>query len=399
MRLRENEICEAVTETLAGLDLIANDDVLRRMLGASVAANLSLIMELATGVVTIEQVVVPPPAAAYAERLAQRGVSADRLVRAYFVAQNQVKHYLYDEVEQLDVPRVAKLRVVHDMSDLFFQYIDKVTVAILEIHQAEERRWNQATGNMASVMVHRVLAGEDPPAGFAEETGIHLDQQHVGLVLWSDDAESSLRELERASRELASRQGGGRVVFSALDPTTAWVWVPRGNRSEPLAADTVRRALAAVPSGRASVGLPAFGVAGFRRTHRQALAAREIALAGSDQVTGYGDEGVAAVSMLARDDGELRLWVAEALGGLAVDNETNERLRETVLIFLQAGGSINAAAETLVLHRNSLRYRLSRAAEVRGRNLDESRMDLELALHCVRLLGKRLLTPDSRNDR
>lgn len=140
MRLRENEICEAVTETLAGLDLIANDDVLRRMLGASVAANLSLIMELATGVVTIEQVVVPPPAAAYAERLAQRGVSADRLVRAYFVAQNQVKHYLYDEVEQLDVPRVAKLRVVHDMSDLFFQYIDKVTVAILEIHQAEERR-------------------------------------------------------------------------------------------------------------------------------------------------------------------------------------------------------------------------------------------------------------------
>lgn len=101
--------------------------------------------------------------------------------------------------------------------------------------------------------------------------------------------------------------------------------------------------------------------------------------------------------MLARDDRELQLWVAEALGGLAVDNDGNERLRETVLAYLQAGGSINAAAETLVLHRNSLRYRLAKAAEVRGRELSESRIDLELALHCVRLLGKRLLTPDSRN--
>lgn len=220
MRHRENEIGDAVTERLATLDLLAGDDPLRRMLGASVAANLSLIMQLATGVVTIDQVVVPAPAAAYAERLAQRGVSADRLVRAYFMAKNQVKHYLYDEVEQLDAARVDKLRVVHTMSDLFYQYIDKVTVALLEIHQLEESRWNQATGNVTSVMVHRVLAGEEPPDAFAGETGIQLDQHHVGLVLWTDDDTSALRELERASRELASRQSGGRIVFSALDPTT-----------------------------------------------------------------------------------------------------------------------------------------------------------------------------------
>ena len=266
-------------------------------------------------------------------------------------------------------------------------------VAGLEIHQTEQRRWSAVAGNVASAMVHGILSGEEPAERIVAQTGLVLKQHHVGVVLWAEreGRNDPLRDLESIGRSLCASVGSGAPLFCAIDLVTAWLWIPRGRRVEPVDGADVAQALAALPGARAAIGLPAAGLAGFRRTHRQAQAAREIALAGQGQVVAYGDPGVALVSMLARDVPELRDWVPDVLGALAVDTEPNQRLRETLLSFLDSGGSTKLTAERMHLHRNTVRYRLDRAVELLGHDLDTARIDLEVALRCVERLGRGVL--------
>ena len=73
-------------------------------------------------------------------------------------------------------------------------------------------------------------------------------------------------------------------------------------------------------------------------------------------------------------------WVAEVLGDLAVDNESDARLRETMHVFLSSDGSYKLAAERLNLHSNTVKYRVGRAIARRGRAIGTDRLDVELAL-------------------
>ena len=81
------------------------------------------------------------------------------------------------------------------------------------------------------------------------------------------------------------------------------------------------------------------------------------------------------------------------LSALAEDDPQRARLRETLRVFLAAGGSYTTAADQLTMHKNSVRYRVGRAERERGRPLTEARIDLELALLACRWLGRAVLTP------
>ena len=402
---RATAITDAMTERLAGIGEISSDPKLKELMRASIESNLTTILHMIQNDIPREQIRLPAAAEAYAARLAQRGVSANFLVRAYHMAQDHSRDYVFEEVEELDASPEMKLRIVQRISDHFYSYIDQAILDVLEIHQAEQSRWNAVAGNVASAMVHRLLAGEAPTVGLKASTGLVLAQQHVGLILWSEGGAGvePLRDLEAAGRALASAIGTGAPLFCAVDLVTAWLWLPLGRRTDAVTALDVDAAVSAVPGVRAAIGLPAFGLGGFRRTHRQALAARELAFSGTDRVVAYGRPGVALVSMLARDTSELRDWVQDVLGPLAADTEANERQRETLLVFLESGSSTKLASERLHLHRNTVRYRIERITELLGRDPDTIRLDLEVALRCVQHLGKLILTaendpPESREE-
>jgi PucR C-terminal helix-turn-helix domain len=89
----------------------------------------------------------------------------------------------------------------------------------------------------------------------------------------------------------------------------------------------------------------------------------------------------------------LRIWVGGTLTGLAADDEDHARLRDTLLVFLEAGGSYKATAEKLMLHKNSVQYRIRKAEEWLGRPASQHRPDLELALRVSRWLGSYVLRP------
>ena len=78
------------------------------------------------------------------------------------------------------------------------------------------------------------------------------------------------------------------------------------------------------------------------------------------------------------------------LGPLAIDSEAAERTRETVRVFLRTG-SYTDTSEQLTLHRNTVKYRISKVEKERGRALIDGRLDLELGLHVCQVLGPTVL--------
>ena len=133
-------------------------------------------------------------------------------------------------------------------------------------------------------------------------------------------------------------------------------------------------------------GLPAFASAGARSPcgcGRVGLAFR---------VTAASDSGLSTAALLGGNVGTARVWVAEVLGPLASHTENDERLRETLRVFLRAGSSFKAAAKELHLHSNSVKYRVQRAIERRGRPISDGRLDVEVALLLCHWYGSAVLT-------
>src|SRR5258708_36487943 len=104
--------------------------------------------------------------------------------------------------------------------------------------------------------------------------------------------------------------------------------------------------------------------AGFRLTHQQAAAAQAVALAaGSSAPRSVAFREVAPVAMMLGSADLLRAWVLGTLAGLAADDEHHARLRDTLLVFLQTGGSHKATPQRLALHKNTGQYPIPKAAE------------------------------------
>jgi DNA-binding PucR family transcriptional regulator len=113
-------------------------------------------------------------------------------------------------------------------------------------------------------------------------------------------------------------------------------------------------------------------------------------------VVTYGE--VAPVAMMLGSEDLLRAWVLSTLGELATDDEHHARLRETLLVFLDTGGSYKATAERLVLHKNSVQYRIHKAADSLGHPIGDNRHDIELALQASHWLGSSVLRSPAAAD-
>jgi len=103
---------------------------------------------------------------------------------------------------------------------------------------------------------------------------------------------------------------------------------------------------------------------------------------------------VELVSLLAGDLPRARAFVASELGPLAAQDEAVERLRETALGFMRAGGSATRVAKELFVHPNTVAYRVKRVEELMGRKLSERPVELLCALTLARTLGSAVLADD-----
>lgn len=398
-------ITDAMGALLAdGVAGINNDPDLTGMLYASIDSNLSTIFHVLANDIPIDHLRPPTAAVEYALRSAQRGVPSNALRRAYHVGQDDLMAAIFSEIQALDCRPEQQVLVLHRVLQVVNAYVDWITQYVLEVYDKEKKRWLAASSDMSSSLIHKLVNRQPVKSEtFEAETGYSLDQFHVGMVVWTVSEEpdqGEIMHMQRCLHELAGICGAaGEPILMAIDRSTVWAWMPLDARPEAFDLEAVRDFAQGVANCRVSLGLPAHGAIGFSRTHDQAQAARILAVAMDDRAApalSYGDQGVAICSVLARDMDATRNWVREVLGSLATDSEAHARLRETLRAFLGTGRSYTEAAELLNLHRNSVKYRIVKAAEERGRPFDDDRLDVELALQVCHFLGSSVMASAAR---
>ncbi len=244
--------------------------------------------------------------------------------------------------------------------------------------------------------IRDLLSGERINVSATEATlGYRLRQYHVGLVCWTGDAAAAIDDITRLEHAISHVAGKAACtcdpVFLPRDESSAWAWLPLGIRDTFDAAEA--STAGADPGIHFAFGDAAKGTTGFRLTHRQAMAAQAVALAAGSPPRVVAFSEVAPVAMMLGSADLLRAWVLSTLASLAADDEHHARLRETLLVFLRSGGSYKTTAERLMLHKNTVQYRIRKAEESLGRPVGENRHDVELALRATQWLGSSVLQP------
>ncbi|GAA4821757.1 helix-turn-helix domain-containing protein [Actinomycetospora corticicola] len=390
-----DEISDAIRDLLAArIDELRGDPGLIDLLGASVGGNVETILHVLAHDLPPREVEAPPAAVEYARRLAQRGVPVNALVRAYRLGQAHLMEWAFTCVEAA-VERDAVAAVSQHVVLTVFEYVDHVSQHVVAVYEAERDRWLEnrhaiRVARIRDVLDRRGPHGADERLAVESVLGYRFGREHLGLVLWLDEpptAGPALVALERCADALAlALDAQGRALVVPWDTTSAWVWLPGVVEvSRETVAAVVRRGGEPV---RVACGAPAADVEGFRVTHEQALRARAVTLAAGEEapaVTLFDEVG--AVALLCADLDGATAWVRRVLGPLAEPGATCARLRETLRVFLATGGSNAATASQLGVHPSTVKYRVRRAKEIRGRPVDGDRLDVELALLACAWLG------------
>ena len=386
---------------------LRGDAALVELLGTSVEGNVDTILHALRYDIAVERVEAPTAALEYARRLAQRGVPVNALVRAYRLGQRQINEVVFAELRVIDIPEAMHVEVIEAITGTLFEYIDWMSQQVVAVYEDERERWLENQNSLRGLRVREVLAANKTIDVDAASTSIRypLRWHHLALAVWYPDPGTEgdeLARLQRFLRELGEATGAGATpLFVAADRSCGWGWLPY-RALVPDAVVAVRRFAQTRPnSPSVAIGTMAGGVDGFRRSHREAEDARGVAIvsarpnSSTATVIAASDPGLSVVARLGGDVGGTRDWVASVLGDLASVDENDERLRETLRVYLGCGSSYKVAAEELNLHFNTVKYRVGRAVARRGREIGSDRLDVEVALLACHWYGTAVLQPDA----
>ncbi|OHU99502.1 PucR family transcriptional regulator [Mycobacterium talmoniae] len=348
----------------------------------------------------------PTAALAYARALAQRDVPLSALIRAYRIGHARFVESAMQHASSLE-PDV-RVPTIIELVNRAARFIDVVCDQVGVAYEQERDRWVSRRSGLRQQWVGEVLAGEPVDLHRAEEAlGYRLDGRHLAAVAWADAAvpagdAAALFDQVR-SRAAAELGAVGRPLMVPTDEREVRLWfsLRGGDRIHPA------RVRAALESSGLRAGL-AFGdvgqgLGGFRRSLTQAERVKAVALAGrgrpATHVVFYAE--VAPIALMAGDLDGLRSFVADALGELSVDDERNEWLRETLREFLARNRSYVATAHAMILHRNTIQYRVAQAMELCGQSFDDpdapnALVGVQIALEVCRWMAPAVLRPAKR---
>ena len=160
------------------------------------------------------------------------------------------------------------------------------------------------------------------------------------------------------------------------------------------AGDPVDLLTTALPDGgRVGVSEPFTAIDGAPEAHRQARWSLHVAQVRQQRSARYGDDAGAS-AFLPRSLEESSAAAQEVLGALlAYDAAHDSRLVESLRVFLEENRSWQRAAARLIIHKQTLVYRMERVEQISGRRLDRIAdvTELWLALQAATAAG--LLDP------
>lgn len=141
---------------------------------------------------------------------------------------------------------------------------------------------------------------------------------------------------------------------------------------------------------RVGIGSKCMDISRLSVSYRRAKAAVQMAMAQKRQVVKFDDCGLYRLLYMVEDTGVLQEIETECLAALEeYDRKYNAGYVETLQSYLKHNGSIQAVAEELYTHRNTVLYRLGNIRKVLGNELKtpEERLPYQMAFYIRSMHG------------
>src|SRR5690242_808040 len=257
---------------------------------------------------------------------------------------------------------------------------------VLTVELARLQALTETAARLRTNLVLELVEGADRTAVMNRAQALDYDLGRPHHVVLADgnpagEIDGFFRAVSRAARAVAAG--------SLLAPRLHDVIVLTGPR---VPWDQFRQHVVAELHGgrcRVGVGGRCQVVEEFPRSYREAELALRIqkASGGPDQVTRYDDLGVYKVLAATNDTASVERFVDEWLARLIdYDSAHGTQLVLTLTEYLECGGSYDASAKALSVHRSTLKYRLNRIRQVSGYDLSlpDNHFNLQLATRAWR---------------
>ncbi|MFJ4604051.1 PucR family transcriptional regulator [Streptomyces griseoluteus] len=230
-------------------------------------------------------------------------------------------------------------------------------------------------------LVDDLLAGTAGRGAYArsEAVGHDLHRSHyIVVVRWSNRTadDSFAQAVGRAAstvgmRSLLTRRSGHVVLVADDRPPARALY-------EALARETGTR------SGTIGVSAPCHAVDAIPHHYREAQRAMDVRRHSRERygATFFDELGLYRILGPGSDYRELETFVHEWLGRLIdYDSRHHAAMVETLSRYFDCGGNYDETADSLAIHRSTLRYRLQRIREIGGHDLAdvEDRLNLQVA--------------------
>ena len=230
-------------------------------------------------------------------------------------------------------------------------------------------------------LVDDLLAGTDEASAYArsEAVGHDLHRSHyVVVVQWSNRTadDSFAQTVGRAAsavgmRSLLTRRSDHVVLVADDRPHARALY-------EALARETGTR------SGTIGVSAPCDSLDDIPHRYQEAQRALEVRRYSRERygTTFFDELGLYRILGPGNDYRELETFVHEWLGQLIdYDSRHHAAMVETLSRYFDCGGNYDETAESLAIHRSTLRYRLRRIRDISGNDLAnvEDRLNLQVA--------------------
>jgi sugar diacid utilization regulator len=300
----------------------------------------------------------------------------DRLVSVAMIGGNATGVLVLNDPDEtaVDTERVA---IEHATTVLATELARLQTVAVAE-------------ARLRSNLVIELIEGTDGPQVLsrAQALGYDLGRPHRVVVVEgsrvNDDVDALFRAVRRAARELrvgsllAARLRDVVVLADTEEAPWARFWAVVAGELH--GADC-----------RIGVGGRRAAMGEFPHSYQEAQLALKIqqVVGGREHVTLFDGLGVYQVLATAHDSASLGRFVHEWLGALMDYDATHgAQLVMTLSEYLDRGGSYDATARALSVHRSTLKYRLRRIREVSGYDLGvpDTQFNLQLAARAWRTM-------------
>ena len=274
--------------------------------------------------------------------------------------------------------------------------------AACALEMAKAKAVSDTEKRLRGTFLDRLLSGDvsqQEAVNQGERFNHDMNVTHTAIVLaWLGEQTPSVRRLEslvkgvllqsRTRALVWQREREQEVlVFFAPDETNP---VDSG-----LALAQEFRSQASLQYGGARVavgmGQTARDVSSWRNSYRDARQALDLARRLQTDIPLYiGDLGVFQLVLSLSDRDRLIEFCDRNLGQLReYDHRQHADLVKTLEAFFHCNGNLSLTAETLIVHRNTLLYRMNRIEEIAG--IDMKRPETRLALHLA-LTIRRLLS-------